>query len=168
MGDRQGAHTNHLIVFTRYPQPGTAKTRLIPALGAEGAAQVSRQLTEHTLAQITQFCQQDAIAVTIACAGGSVSQMQQWLGQHWQYVPQTGEDLGDRMAKAMHAAFAGGAQRVLIIGTMSQLGQSRRLRAVGFRSNAAVVGAAPPVASISSHTGAGFRISGTLYMSVVQ
>ena len=108
---------NHLIVFTRYPQPGTAKTRLIPELGAEGAAQVSRQLTEHTLAQIAQLPQQAAIAVTIAFAGGSVSQMQQWLGGNWQYVPQTGEDLGDRMANAMQAAFAVGAQRVLIIGT---------------------------------------------------
>jgi len=26
-----------LIVFTRHPQPGKAKTRLIPAPGAEGA-----------------------------------------------------------------------------------------------------------------------------------
>jgi glycosyltransferase A (GT-A) superfamily protein (DUF2064 family) len=27
-----------LVIFTRYPEPGKAKTRLIPALGAEGAA----------------------------------------------------------------------------------------------------------------------------------
>lgn len=122
MGDRQFANPHHLIVFTRYPEPGTAKTRLIPALGAEGAAQISRQLTEQTLAQITQLCQQQAIAVTIAFAGGSISEMQQWLGrlwweQPWQYVPQMGADLGDRMATAMQAAFVEGAQRVLIIGT---------------------------------------------------
>ena len=28
----------HLIIFTRYPEPHKTKTRLIPALGAEGAA----------------------------------------------------------------------------------------------------------------------------------
>ena len=28
----------HLIVFTCYPEPGKTKTRLIPLLGAEGAA----------------------------------------------------------------------------------------------------------------------------------
>jgi glycosyltransferase A (GT-A) superfamily protein (DUF2064 family) len=29
---------NCLIIFTRYPKPGKTKTRLIPALGADGAA----------------------------------------------------------------------------------------------------------------------------------
>ena len=38
-----------LVLFTRYPDPGQAKTRLIPALGPEGAASVHRQLTENTV-----------------------------------------------------------------------------------------------------------------------
>ena len=38
-----------LILFTRFPTPGLTKTRLIPALGAEGAADLQRQMTEHTL-----------------------------------------------------------------------------------------------------------------------
>ena len=28
-----------LIIFTRYPEAGTAKTRMIPELGAKGAAE---------------------------------------------------------------------------------------------------------------------------------
>jgi len=38
-----------LTVFARYPTPGFAKTRLIPALGAEGAAKLQCRLTEHVL-----------------------------------------------------------------------------------------------------------------------
>ena len=38
-----------LVLFARYPTAGAAKTRLIPALGAEDAARVHRQLTERTL-----------------------------------------------------------------------------------------------------------------------
>ena len=38
-----------LFLFTRFPQPGKTKTRLIPAVGAEGAAAVQRQMTEHVL-----------------------------------------------------------------------------------------------------------------------
>ena len=38
-----------LIVFTRYPEPGQTKTRLIPALGAQSAAQLQRAMTENTL-----------------------------------------------------------------------------------------------------------------------
>jgi len=34
-----------LIVFTRYPEPGTTKTRLIPVLGPEGAAELQRRMT---------------------------------------------------------------------------------------------------------------------------
>ena len=33
-----------LILFTRYPQPGTTKTRMIPKLGAEGAAELNREI----------------------------------------------------------------------------------------------------------------------------
>ena len=38
-----------LQVFARAPVPGACKTRLIPALGGEGAAQLQRRLTRHTL-----------------------------------------------------------------------------------------------------------------------
>ena len=44
-----------MIVFTRYPEPGTTKTRLIPLLGAEGAADLQRKMTEHTLVQVKRF-----------------------------------------------------------------------------------------------------------------
>ena len=36
-----------LIVFAKAPRPGLAKTRLIPALGPAGAAQLARQLLAH-------------------------------------------------------------------------------------------------------------------------
>ena len=45
-----------LIVFTRYPQPGRAKTRLIPALGAEGAAELQRQMTRVTVGRAWSYC----------------------------------------------------------------------------------------------------------------
>jgi uncharacterized protein len=39
-----------LLVFARAPQPGHAKTRLIPLLGASGAATLHARLVRHTLA----------------------------------------------------------------------------------------------------------------------
>ena len=39
-----------LLVFARAPVPGEAKTRLIPLLGAVGAARLQQRLTEHALA----------------------------------------------------------------------------------------------------------------------
>lgn len=39
-----------VIVFARAPQPGAAKTRLIPLLGPDGAAALHARLVEHALA----------------------------------------------------------------------------------------------------------------------
>ena len=40
---------DQFILFARYPVPGQAKTRLIPALGPEGAARLHRRLTERAV-----------------------------------------------------------------------------------------------------------------------
>ena len=40
-----------IAVFARAPIAGQAKTRLIPRLGAAGAARLQRQLTERSLAR---------------------------------------------------------------------------------------------------------------------
>lgn len=38
-----------ILIFAKAPLPGQAKTRLIPALGAAGAARLARLMLEHTL-----------------------------------------------------------------------------------------------------------------------
>lgn len=40
-----------IIIIAKEPRPGLAKTRLIPALGAKGAARLANRLLEHTLKQ---------------------------------------------------------------------------------------------------------------------
>jgi rSAM/selenodomain-associated transferase 1 len=44
------AADTRLIVFAKAPVPGLAKTRLIPALGAEGAAALAERLLRHAVA----------------------------------------------------------------------------------------------------------------------
>jgi len=108
----------HLIVFTRYPIPGTTKTRLIPALGPDGAAALQRQMTEHTLAQVQQWQQQPnsvTNSVDIRFSGGDRAQMVKWLGD-WQFTPQGEGNLGDRLQRALSAAFATGTTDVMVIG----------------------------------------------------
>ena len=73
---------NHLIIFTRFPEPGKTKTRLIPHLGAEGAVQLQREMTEHTIRQARKTDAETEIRYT----GGSPEQMHDWLGDELQYV----------------------------------------------------------------------------------
>ncbi len=106
-----------IIVFTRYPQPGRAKTRLIPALGAEGAAELQRRMTRVTVGRAWSYCATTPAAkLTIAYEGGDAARMRDWLGP-LDFVTQGDGDLGSRLRRAALQAFAAGAGRVVIIGT---------------------------------------------------
>ncbi len=105
-----------LIVFTRYPEPGKTKTRLIPALGAEGAATLQRQMTEQKLVEVNKLQAFYPIAVEIHFAGGNEQLMQEWLGSNLIYRQQSEGDIGCRMAAAFQASFTAGMDRVALIG----------------------------------------------------
>ena len=45
----------HLIIFTPYPEPGKTKTRLIATLGTVGAANLQREMTEHTIFKVLEL-----------------------------------------------------------------------------------------------------------------
>ncbi|HIK11370.1 MAG TPA: TIGR04282 family arsenosugar biosynthesis glycosyltransferase [Oscillatoriaceae cyanobacterium M33_DOE_052] len=108
-----------LIIFTRYPEPGKAKTRLIPALGAEGAARLHRRLTERMLQRVLAAGSELSWSVSLEVwfAGGNEELMRQWLGEDVVYRSQGEGDLGERMARAFAAAFGEGMERVAIAGT---------------------------------------------------
>ena len=106
-----------LIVFTRYPEPGKAKTRLIPALGAEGAANLQRQMTEYTLSQVRKLQASRQVAVAIYFAGDNQHLMQDWLGSDLVYQQQSEGDLGMRMRSAFQDALTNNMEKVIIIGT---------------------------------------------------
>jgi uncharacterized protein len=108
----------HLVVMAKAPVPGFAKTRLIPALGADGAAQLAARLFEHTLSE-ARAARLDA--VTLACAPDTTHAA--FAAQAQQggvaLVAQGEGDLGARMQRQFERAFAQGAARVIVIGTDS-------------------------------------------------
>lgn len=111
-----GNATERLIVFSRYPEPGKTKTRLIPALGAVGAAQLQRSLTVATLetARLLQR-QRPQVEVAIYYAGGDRAAMVAWLGEA-NYQPQAEGELGHRLQQAFAAAWQAGCQRAVAVG----------------------------------------------------
>ena len=103
-----------LLVFARAPVPGLAKTRLIPALGAEGAAALQGRLLERTLAtacavapgRVELWCAPDPGAPAFAAA------VERW-GVTLQRQPPG--DLGARMHAALATALDRG-ERALLVG----------------------------------------------------
>ncbi|MGF1479174.1 MAG: TIGR04282 family arsenosugar biosynthesis glycosyltransferase [Cyanophyceae cyanobacterium] len=106
-----------LLIFTRYPEPGKTKTRLIPALGEAGAANLQQQMTQHTLKQAKELRSQRPLSIQVYYAGGSSTVMQAWLGPDLTYCQQGVGDLGQRMKQAFQSALAAGMERVVAIGT---------------------------------------------------
>ncbi len=107
----------HLIIFTRYPEPGQTKTRLIPALGEVGAANLQKQMTEHTISQVKELQKMTKVSVEVRFTGGDLQKMQNWLGNDLEYQSQGAGDLGERMERSLVNAFNHNAKQVIIIGT---------------------------------------------------
>ena len=118
------------IIFSRYPRPGSSKTRLIPHLGSEGAAALQRGMTENVIAEAQDLATRTQVHVELAMTGASPAEMEAWLGGQLAWREQVGADLGSRMEYAFAQAFRGGFSRVVLVGadcpgvTSSILGQA--------------------------------------------
>ena len=84
-----------VVVFARLPTPGRAKTRLIPALGARGAAEVHRRLTERTLARVRL----SGLPFEVRSTGAPPAAFTAWLGDA-AVIDQGEGDLGRRLLSA--------------------------------------------------------------------
>jgi uncharacterized protein len=104
-----------VILFTRFPQVGRCKRRMIPSLGAKGALNIHRQLVSHILNRLTIFLSSHAdIDFTIFYYGGSQQQMREWLGSSHTCQEQQGDNLGERMADALLQSLKNGQDTILI------------------------------------------------------
>ena len=87
-----------MIVFVRDPRPGTAKTRLIPALGTHGAAIAQHRMTLRTLAAVRASGMDGQLHVS-----GDVAAAAALYPGSWVVRPQADGDLGHRLASAAAA-----------------------------------------------------------------
>ncbi len=103
-----------LLVFARYPEAGKTKTRLIPALGAEGAAQLHAQMIRRTMHTASR---QATVGVELHHHGGKPHDWQTLLRTATVLRPQVEGDLGTRLRVAFETSFARGDEAVVVIGT---------------------------------------------------
>ena len=105
-----------ILFFIKYPEPGSVKTRLAESIGSEEAAQIYRNfildhLTKLKMAQLpVRICFYPEEKLEI---------LKGWLGHGYEYNPQTGADLGERMVAAFQEAFSDGQRRAILMGSDS-------------------------------------------------
>jgi rSAM/selenodomain-associated transferase 1 len=104
-----------IVIFAKEPRAGFSKTRLVPALGEQGAAALAKQL----LARMLQAAIASEVGVVELCVTPS-SEEAAWrrLGVPAcvQLTDQGDGDLGERMARAAQRVICAG-ESVLLVGT---------------------------------------------------
>lgn len=104
-----------ILIFAKAPQPGFAKTRLIPALGSQGAAELAHRMLEHTIQQaLAAAIGPVELCVTPGLDEPAWSEITFPPGIVWS--DQGTGDLGERLARATQRVIDAG-ESVLLIGT---------------------------------------------------
>ena len=105
-----------LVVFAKAPQPGLAKTRLVPALGAQGAADLARRMLLHTLQQALA-ANVGSVELCMSPAPGAPDWAGVSLPAGVECCDQGAGELGQRMARAVDRVTGTLAQPILLMGT---------------------------------------------------
>ena len=103
-----------MIIFVKYPVKGMVKNRLSNTIGADQAATIYRMFVMDLLARLSNLNVPLVIGFHPDDAG---ERFRQWLGDQYDYVPQRGRDLGERMRNSFEQAFKNGFKRVILIGS---------------------------------------------------
>lgn len=117
---------NRILIFAKAPVPGEVKTRLIPVLGAEGAARLAARMLRDTFSEASAV----PLADTELCLSPDPDHAA-WSGllpeRAGRVTAQGGGHLGARLARAAERVIGEGDRAILIGTDCPQLDQ-RRLR----------------------------------------
>ena len=105
-----------LVVFAKAPQPGSAKTRLIPALGPEGAAALASRMLDHALTQALA-ADTGQVELCMSPPPGDPAWKEITIPAAVLRTAQGEGDLGERMARAVRRVTAKDGQPVLLMGS---------------------------------------------------
>ena len=108
-----------LILFTRVPKAGQAKTRLIPALGEQGAAEFQWRLLARLLEELRHGAEQGLWRLCVYyCGAEGLERLWSMAGEGVVFVEQVDDpDLGARMRAALERELAAGAPAVGLMGS---------------------------------------------------
>ena len=108
-----------LILFTRVPRAGQAKTRLIPALGEHGAAEFQWRLLARLLGELRHGAEQGLWRLRVYyCGTEGFERLRSMAGEGVVFVEQADNaDLGARMRAALERELGAGAPAVGLMGS---------------------------------------------------
>ena len=104
-------------MFAKCPQPGVVKTRLVPPLLPEEAADLYRRMLYDIIAKVTLLTEMERYLFYEE--GREAREYFAERAPCMSCFPQQGKDLGERMANALRTVFSMGHHAAVVIGTDS-------------------------------------------------
>lgn len=103
-----------LLFFVKNPEKGKVKTRLASAVGGEMAVRLYKRFLLEMLSTLNK-----GTFLFYLCfyPVDSLNDLKDWLGDHYLYMPQMGENLGERMKNGFAEAFSMNFKRVVLVGS---------------------------------------------------
>lgn len=102
------------MLFARVPEPGRSKTRLAPALGAEGASRLYEALLADTVDRLRE------VGPPIEIHAAGAEDAREWFRSRYPELPirrQVGQGLGQRLEEGFRRAFRNRVVRVVAVGS---------------------------------------------------
>lgn len=103
-----------ILLFVKAPIRGQVKSRLAAVLGPDAALDLHRNFVVDIMESIEKSGIPFRVCYHPPDAGET---MKHWLGAHLPYMPQEGNDLGERMERAFGRAFSEGVSRAVLVGS---------------------------------------------------
>ena len=103
-----------LLFFVKDPRHGPAKTRLARAVGKDTAQDLYKNFIHDMLLMLDRENYPFSICVD---PGDALEGLKKLLGEKYQYLPQRGDDRGQKMEHCFRNAFSRGFRRVIVIGS---------------------------------------------------
>jgi rSAM/selenodomain-associated transferase 1 len=105
-----------ILLFVKYPEKGMVKLRLAADLHEEHVVQLYRCFVHDTLETVKRIDTDLFICFTPV---DTLPRFQGWLGSHLRFLPQNGNDLGERMRHCFATVFAHGYHHAILMGSDS-------------------------------------------------
>ena len=107
-----------ILVFIKSPEKGTVKSRLAAAIGAEHACRLYENFVLDLLGTLRKTTEDGNNTLKVCFyppeSGKTIAA---WLGSGYEFLPQQGKDLGERMNNAFRESFSEGYRQILLVGS---------------------------------------------------
>ena len=113
------SHCNAIVIFLRYPEPGKVKSRLAASISPGEASIVYEKLVRRTLGVVGEVkrTRPDTEIFLFFTPAENDLQVRNAFPGPWDFVPQVGSHLGERMDRAVRHVMSAQPCRVVLAGT---------------------------------------------------